>query len=119
MCKKKRSTSKVRYSLEFQAFTGGLHCICPVDKRRPLYFLKIKCETRKLFVIWLSWGFHALFTILFLIHILDTSAGQRQAVGIALESMQSLSFSSSPWGFSFQDLAWLFWTIQLSTLKGK
>lgn len=105
MYKKKHSTSKVGYSLWFQVSPGGLGHISPVDNRRLLYFLKIKHETRRLFVIWVSLGFHALFTILFLIHIFVASAGQGQTVGVTQESMQFFSFLSSPWDLSFQDLA--------------
>ena len=60
---------------------------------------------RKLFVIWFSLDFHALFTALFVIHIFVMSAGQTRAAVVAWETMQFLSFSSSPWDLSFQDLA--------------
>lgn len=81
MCKKKRSTSKVGYSLEFQAFTGGLDCICPVDKRRLLYFLKIKRETRKLFVIWFSCFIHYFVPYSYPPHVCRTEASCRCSTG--------------------------------------
>lgn len=70
-----------------------------------MYFLKINHEKRNVLVIWFSLDFHALFAISFLIHVFVFSVRQMEAVVVAQESMQFLSFSSSPWDLSFQDLA--------------
>ena len=105
MCKKKPVHTEFNSIRGFKHPRGVLKQTPPVDNGRLLYFLKVKHEKRKLFVIWFSLDFHALFTSLFLTHILVASAGQRQAVDVALESTQFLSFLSSPWNLSFQDLA--------------
>lgn len=69
-----------------------------------------KIMKRKLLVAWFSFDVHTVFTTPFLVHILPC-AGQMRAAGVARRRVRLLSFSPSPWHLSFQDLAWLFWTV--------